>query len=958
MISLRPNALVVALILAVLVAAVGCERERASDTGSSASPAPAPSVQTETAMPGPALARAITTETPTPTPTPTATNTPTPTPTPTATYTPTPTETPALTHTPTPTTTHTPTPTPTLTPTYTPTPTATYTPTPTPTATPTPTPTPTHTPTPTPTPTDTPTPTHTPTPTATYTPTPTPTNTPTPTPTPKPIIIRGDRSDFVSHLSETITWFGETPYSETSAEAAGLLTKFWVRDAVFGSAVAAFGWIADGVDEDELDMLDALGRIASKNVRLARMAAGLSWVGDGVGAHETETLHVLDRMAHKDVNLANRVAGIPWVGDGVTADERDAVDALDRIASKDVGLANRAAGFAWVVDGVTVHEPETLYALDRVAFNDLQLARRIANLPMFTNKPASDLESYLMTSVARLAEVGADTLDLVASQPWFVDGLDDDEAALVVVLGTAIKNSGTIFEDLLNDHYTESRTTSLPLAGDVNIRVIQSAPFPPDDDTLTSIEDAARNIEDLVGIPFPTADVIALVRDLRSDEGNVIFLGEFDGQHYGSHIRADRSDFQSDLSWRTIISHEMTHYYRFAPHWFNEGVAQLGEAYVNERLGLQSISARSAEVAEEVQSDCYELEGLENISHSLYWDQQAYYYGISPCTYKMGENFLLQTYRTIGKDAVSSALRDLYPLHGATDRNVAEKRMYDILLRHTPPERRQEFRDLHRRLYGGPYEGSDAVRADDHADEASDATPLAMGRTVEGALDYSFDFDYFRFQAQAGEKYRFDFSHPTLRPSSILAYRPTGKWSPWKARERGPSGLWMQWVAPSSDWHYFAVHNFGGDTGGYTLRVTHVPDPPDDHGDRAADATEIVIGPNAELCRIFAQMCESSGGVIVGGIASGIIEDDFDLDFFQFQVVKWQQYSAFMVRTSRTREQLCCAVELYYAEYGSVGEGGGGPTWVSVDTGVDYIIAHGGPGNTGEYTLVVLPKQE
>ena len=696
-------------------------------------------------------------------------------------------------------------------------------------------------------------------------------------------MIRGDREDFVSHLSGTVSWFDDTPYSAASAEAAGYLLNFWRRDAVFGSRVAAFGWISDQVDQEELHMLDALGRIASKNVE----------------------------------------------------------------------MATAATKFPWVLDGVAVHEPELMHALDRLTHNDIQLARKLASLPMYADEEASVLDSYVMSALIRFAEIGADTFETIVSQPWFLDGLDDDEAAAVVVLGTDPEDIGSTSGDLLNSPHTESKTVSLPMAGDVNIRVISGAPLSPDDDTLSLIEDAAREIEAFLDTPFPTDEVIALVKDLRTDEGNVFHLGEFVGQHYGTHIRINRVDRQSDLDFRSIISHEMTHYYTFNPHWFNESVAELAAAYVNDRLGLQSVSARSESAAADVQSDCAEGEGLENIRHSLYRDPLRYYYGISACTYLMGENLLLQTYLTIGEEAVSSALRDLYALRGEIDREVAGARMYETLLKHTPQDRRQEFRDVFRRLYGGSFEDSDAARADDHADELSGATAIEAGQTVEGALDYSFDFDYFLLRARAGRKYEFDLAHPTLPPSSILTYEPDGEWAPWKSRARVPTGLRMQWVAPGDGPYYFAVHNFAGETGRYTLTATRVEDKPDDHGDSAADATEVAVGANAEMCVAFPHMCEGADGVIFGGMSSGVIDDDFDVDFFKFHAVKGRQYTATIVDAPR---EYLYHMDLYFPDY--VAEGGGGVTWRAQISEVQYIYVHSGPGIGSKYTLVIKSDRQ
>ena len=42
---------------------------------------------------------------------------------------------------------------------------------------------------------------------------------------------------------------------------------------------------------------------------------------------------------------------------------------------------------------------------------------------------------------------------------------------------------------------------------------------------------------------------------------------------------------------------------------------------------------------------------------------------------------------------------------------------------------------------------------DDHSDTTMDATPVDVGATVQGAIAYSEDSDFFVFQAEGGQLY-------------------------------------------------------------------------------------------------------------------------------------------------------------------------------------------------------------
>ena len=119
-----------------------------------------------------------------------------------------------------------------------------------------------------------------------------------------------------------------------------------------------------------------------------------------------------------------------------------------------------------------------------------------------------------------------DAADRLKAQQWFADGLDDDEAALVVTLYSIIYTSPELYNDLLDVQYTQHKTVSVPLAGNVNIWVIENGPPPPDEDLLATIEDTIRITEGFLGVAFPRTDVILLVVN-----GHTVTVG-----HYGTHM--------------------------------------------------------------------------------------------------------------------------------------------------------------------------------------------------------------------------------------------------------------------------------------------------------------------------------------------------------------------------------------------------------------------------------------
>ena len=149
---------------------------------------------------------------------------------------------------------------------------------------------------------------------------------------------------------------------------------------------------------------------------------------------------------------------------------------------------------------------------------------------------------------------------------------------------------------------------------------------------------------------------------------------------------------------------------------------------------------------------------------------------------------------------------------------------------------------------------------DDHSDEPSQATELAIDRAVEGQLNHVDDFDYFRFRAEAGEKYEIAIDYDTaefvVQPfepfvsgfdiiQALAPERPIENGEPHPLIELfGPdstnveaidanvtpfdlgqrvSGKYIRWTAPTSAEYYVVVWSVQGDAGPYVLTVSQAP---------------------------------------------------------------------------------------------------------------------------------------
>ena len=288
------------------------------------------------------------------------------------------------------------------------------------------------------------------------------------------------------------------------------------------------------------------------------------------------------------------------------------------------------------------------------------------------------------------------------------------------------------------------------------------------------------------------------------------------------------------------VRHETAHYhFGLGPRWLTEGGATFIETYVKDQSGIQPIADRKATVSQRVRSRCFDLNEIENIRHYAYvWGRSRGL--VEDCIYEMGEILLLKVFEIFGEDIMVSALGELYGLmlgRGSFEggEREMEELVFDTFLKNTPQELQPRFRDLYHLLHGGPYAYPVINPSDDHGDDADTATEVTVGEVAKGRLDYHFDFDYFKFRAEEGQRYLINVNHETLRSSSLLLYGPDGQTRErYLDRARVSSGPQIRWIPPSSGDYYFAVQNFGGKSGSYTATITSVAPIPDDHGDDAA----------------------------------------------------------------------------------------------------------------------------
>jgi hypothetical protein len=235
-------------------------------------------------------------------------------------------------------------------------------------------------------------------------------------------------------------------------------------------------------------------------------------------------------------------------------------------------------------------------------------------------------------------------------------------------------------------------------------------------------------------------------------------------------------------------------------------------------------------------------------------------------------------------------------------------------------------------------EVSDVPLIDDHANSATSATAALVNAGAPGEINYAGDPDWFSFTVVAGTSYTISTTLNSLQDSVLALYDVDGT-SLIVEDDDGGSDLASRivWTAPATGTYYLAVTGFGSNIGGYGLDISDVV-VPDDHGNRAEDATPVVVNE----------------------FVTGDIDDGADVDWFEFDTVAGTTYTI-----ATALETLHDSFLKLYDRSGPIviaedDDGGGGLAsqivWTASASGAYFVEVSGYSGSTGTYQLTVRDR--
>ena len=408
------------------------------------------------------------------------------------------------------------------------------------------------------------------------------------------------------------------------------------------ASIISLSWVQDGIHDVEVGAFRWLNNMGS--AELASSVVSLGWVEDGIEEIEAKAIEVISYVDYGDARVASSVVSLGWVQDGIEDVEVEAIENVAYIANEDAEVASSVVSLGWVEDGIKDAEVDLIEALASIADKGAEEALRIVGMPFLETIEPPDISA--MESLRQLAAFKPSAFVSVMSHKALRDGISNDLAPIVATLdGVAETNPGLI--DILLDPsrvLLERRIITLPLAGDVVLDIIRTAPGAAR--SMDLLEYSVRGIEEYMGSPLATNYVGLLYENAVS--------GSFAGTNFGTHIAIlpeydiDDDSHEAQSSGSTI-AHEVAHYYWSGNEdWVDEGAADfiasvVERARTGQPIGVTNLPCGYAGSIAELESLGITRGGIE-----------------FRCNYSLGERLFVDLYLTLRDERFRQGLRDLY----------------------------------------------------------------------------------------------------------------------------------------------------------------------------------------------------------------------------------------------------------------------------------------------------------
>ena len=405
----------------------------------------------------------------------------------------------------------------------------------------------------------------------------------------------------------------------------------------------------------------------------------------GVQTHPSAK-RFIRQLADIDLDLAKRAAEFAWVADGLSGKEWHSLVSARDLAKHDVETAKILFDDPYMAVDATQLKFQTTNSLFQIARANPELARWLVSQP-FMEPPFRDRDSFAMEAMTLIAVERPErsVLSLLEEQPWFSDGIDDDEAALLTVMRSLVYIDADYRRALIDTHRVVSKSIVLPLAGDTELIVVSHKQEVDYDETFAAMERGARSQELFLQLAFPVTDIILLLADISiwNDPGSGNYLGSGTSPY-----------FKLDFPFRNrSVYHELGHFYFYGGinRWIREGGADFLATEAEVSVGATTVETRMDYVEEYIRRNCD-----ETIQESLVDWRRSY------CDYSLGERLYWNLYTGLGEETASEGMRALALAFPEGQVYEEEEDFYEIFLEQVSPDLRDDFNRVYAMYHGGP----------------------------------------------------------------------------------------------------------------------------------------------------------------------------------------------------------------------------------------------------------------
>ena len=439
--------------------------------------------------------------------------------------------------------------------------------------------------------------------------------------------------------------------------------------------------MVDGVTEDESQVVVQIQRLAVINSDAAADIAILPWFDDSIEEQEWQAVQHIQTIVKHDPLLFQTFKRKNWFFDSITVAEAGRLEGLSKIVDPrgngtgaGVSVASKVVQLGWFNSPIVgTYQNQLMSELATLLAMDITLGARVAEMPFM----AESIESHDVGLIRTLLELRGEDLDSLTSQTWFVDGIDDDEAIVATILPSQVRRSPENFRNLLNASFIQKESNLMPLAGQVTFVIVRLG-FASNSEVMPHLIEAARKVEDFMGLPQPIDEVILLIGAPGGErELSGVNLG---GAFIVVRPKADECCIENE----TVYAHELIHFYpanrgRITPLWFKEGGADHLAFLVQEQIYSLIFS--------------YPADTCAAVSVQKLLDDEA---AVGPaqhragplfaCNYVTGQRLLNALSEAMGRSKFKSAWQEIQKT-AETAAGVTDDEIHAIFRRHTPSER-------------------------------------------------------------------------------------------------------------------------------------------------------------------------------------------------------------------------------------------------------------------------------